>query len=333
MTALIGHEAPRHFFTQAFSAGRFPHGLLFIGPNGVGKATTAYHLAQALLARDFTRFGQTEDRLMFSGNHPDFFVVEKEADETGKLPKDITIEKVRGLTRFFTQTSCGGNWRVALVDSVDDLTIRGANTLLKVLEEPPAESVLILIAHTLESVLPTIRSRCQVVPFFPLTTTETQEVLIAQGLPAGEAQFLAQVSAGRPGLGLLLAQLGGEAFYTRFLSLMGQIAEGDFKELYPFLATALFKNPALPTDEAYRAFCEFLVYWVGHACGKAMRQQTWGLPGEADVAQRLLAAQKPKDFVNTWFTMQRQLKTSHVFSLDKKHTLVCIFHSLAGGRI
>src|SRR6185503_14487977 len=102
--------------------------------------------------------------------HSDLLVLVRVINEkTGKLFQDIRVDDVRRTVAFFGSTAGEGGWRIGLVDTVDELNKEGANALLKVLEEPPRRALLLLVSHSAARVLPTIRSRCRLLPLRPLT--------------------------------------------------------------------------------------------------------------------------------------------------------------------
>src|SRR5205814_7203908 len=171
----------------------FPHSWLIGGPVGIGKATLAYRMARFVLAHPDPRapLVQTATSLAVDGDHPvarriaaqaqgDLLVLERTINEkTGKLYQDIRVEDVRRTVGFFGSTPGEGGWRVAIVDSVDELNPSGANALLKVLEEPPRRAVLLLVNHSAARVLPTIRSRCRLLALRPLSAEDVARAAAA----------------------------------------------------------------------------------------------------------------------------------------------------------
>lgn len=132
-----------------------------------------------------------------SGNHPDYVVESPEKDA-------IKIERIRELTKSLAYPPYESERRVIVLENVHTMRAEAANSLLKTLEEPPAGNVLILTAETSKNVLPTIHSRCQVIPFFPLSVAETSRVLMdSHGVGEEKARLLARLSEGSPGKALL----------------------------------------------------------------------------------------------------------------------------------
>ncbi len=191
----IGNQRVRDFLQRAVTADRLAHALLFVGPDGVGKMTAAREFAAALLGVDTPE------------NHPDFFLIERERDrKTGKLHGSIVIEQVQALTGRLALGSFMGGWKVCVLDGADLLKDAAANALLKTLEEPRPKTVLVLLANSAEDVLPTVRSRCQVLRFGRVPTALIAGSLASRGATPAKAELYARLSDGRPGVAYAFAE-------------------------------------------------------------------------------------------------------------------------------
>ena len=196
-------------------------------------------------------------RQVAAGGHPSLKVLERQKNpETGKIPRDITVADIRGLSDFYRMTSADGNWRVAIIDAADDMNANAANALLKVLEEPPERSVIILLSHAPGRLLATIRSRCHTVPLETLTSEELREALAAQDLfPAeNDLELLLELSEGSIGTAAAILQIDGLELYRnieRILALPG----GGFSTEIDAFSDRLSKNGE---DALYEMFADFL---------------------------------------------------------------------------
>src|SRR5215218_4542024 len=183
---LFGHAEAEQTLLDAYRGGRIPHAWLIGGETGIGKATLAYRMARFVLAYPDPAMPavQKAQSLAVPADHPtarriagqahsDLLVLERVINEkTGKLFTVTRVEDVRRTVPFFGSTAGEGGWRIAIVDPLEDLNRAGENALLKVLEEPPARSLLLLVSHAPGRVLPTIRSRCRTLILRALTTED-----------------------------------------------------------------------------------------------------------------------------------------------------------------
>ena len=206
---LLGQTLAEEVFLKAWKNQTMHHAWILGGPKGIGKATLAYRIARFLLWADenkkdsYNSLNVPEDSPIFkqvaTGSHLDLMVVERDYIETdrkkiikaiqnGEAPGEeelssmkksafIRVDDVRKVNEFLSKTSFNHNWRVVIIDSADDMNKNAANALLKILEEPPAHTVLLLISHNAGMLLPTIRSRCAKLPLQALDVNETASLL------------------------------------------------------------------------------------------------------------------------------------------------------------
>jgi DNA polymerase-3 subunit delta' len=217
---LVGHEAALKRVAHAIRSGRPPQAWLINGPPGVGKATLAYRVARYLLRYGATPEGPADllvptsdpmSRRIAAQSHPCLLVVRRRADDKGKMPTELKVDEVRRIAPFFGMSAGEGGWRVAIVDTADEMNENAANALLKNLEEPPAKSLLMLLSHAPGRLLPTIRSRCQRLDLRPLDEATLAAELKKRLPEAGKADraALARFAGGSLGLALKLAEEGG----------------------------------------------------------------------------------------------------------------------------
>ena len=212
MTPLYGHDEAVAAFRAALDARRLHHAWLLAGPEGVGKALFADKAALRALAEGagppVTAPGLdvSDDhpvaKLVTAGSHPDLMRLERLTKEGGtELARSINVDQVRGLQRLFATTASLSPRRVVVIDAIDDLERNAANALLKNLEEPPPDTLFLLVSHSPERLLPTIRSRCRLLRLSPLDADAMTSALKA-ALPDAEAEeieTLVTVGDGAPG--------------------------------------------------------------------------------------------------------------------------------------
>lgn len=211
---LVPDEGAEAAFVDALERGRLHHAWLLCGPEGTGKASFAYRAARRLLgaAPDPARglLGARPDdpvsRLVSAQSHPDLLVLERLV-EGGKTKRNISVDQARELPDFFAKSPSQARYRVAIIDTADDLNLNAANALLKVLEEPPERGVLFLITHAPGRLLATIRSRCRRLGFPAWSEDRLVELVARRTGVVGEAgRRAAAMAGGSPGRALSLAE-------------------------------------------------------------------------------------------------------------------------------
>jgi DNA polymerase III subunit delta' len=218
---IFGQDKAVEEFASAWAGRRIHHAWLLAGPRGVGKASFARSAARRVLADaagplcGLPGVEAPDDhpmvKLVEAGSHPDMRWLERLPREKGEgLARDITIRQVRELGEFMGMTAALSDWRVAVIDSMDELNKEASNALLKMLEEPPQNTLFFLVSHAPGRLLPTIRSRCRLLHFEPLGNDAMTSVLetSSPGLSASERMRIISMSFGSAGRALAFAELG-----------------------------------------------------------------------------------------------------------------------------
>ena len=198
--AIIGHDRPKQILQAALKKERLAHAYLFFGDNGIGKLLTAKMLAQAVNCEEPVKSGADACgqcwacKQIENAVHPDVFYIAPDGTQ-------IKIAQIREMQDYLVYRALIGRYKVYIVDDADRMNIPTANCLLKVLEEPPDHSLILLISSRPRHLLPTIRSRCQGLRFASLSLQEVQEAVERQQQrSAEEAKLVAGFSQGRLGV-------------------------------------------------------------------------------------------------------------------------------------
>jgi DNA polymerase-3 subunit delta' len=314
---LIGHEAAQAEILSAWNKGRFPHAFLIGGPEGVGKATLAYKIARFVLANPKAGARSLDipadhpvARQIAALSHPDFLLLRRIAPEEGKaLPTEIKVEEIRKLVKFFGTTAAAGGYRVCIIDALDDLNKSGANSLLKILEEPPARSLFLLVSHSPGRLLATIRSRCQKISLRPLSVEEVTSAVknIAgeiEDLPADKITEAAAASGGsvRHALSLLM----GQGLEVRGMTekLLAKLPETDGESLHKL-------SDSQRDREGFYVFTEAVGDWLAAAA-----------------TERNAPPARLARLAETWENVRRAGIETDAFGLDRKPFVFKVFSML-----
>jgi DNA polymerase-3 subunit delta' len=262
--AVVGHTVARAAIVAALDAARLPGGILLHGPRGIGKATLAFDVARQVFARTGDENPDHVAAQVAAGAYPNLRVLRKTPRDTGKgFYTAIRVEEVRGLIEESRMTRGRAGFRIVIVDSIDDCNPASANALLKILEEPPPETLFLLVSHRPGGLLPTIKSRCQQVAMRPVGDAEVRTVLGDQ--PGVE--HAVELAAGRPRRGFEALALGDNAGLTALQGWL-KAPENGRSSVYLTIADAL----AADKDGAAYAFGrEMLADWIASEARDAAR--------------------------------------------------------------
>ncbi len=343
---VLGHEAAERTFLDAWNAERLAHAWLLSGPKGIGKASFAYAIARFVLTVGNSRGGKggllLEEpvptqlflpethpvvRRVTAGSHADLKVIERgfSDDKKTKLRSEIIAEDVRGISGFMALTPGEGGWRVVIIDAADEMNRHAANAVLKVLEEPPRNALLLLVSHRPGALLPTIRSRCRHLALNPLGNDVVTTLLqrFFPELDEEDVGALARLGQGSAGKALALAQEGGLELYRAMIAVIEGMPGVDVEALHGFADR--FTRPE--ADGAWRMLIELLDWWLA----RLIRAGGIGVcppeivPGEAALLQRLLSVAGLEQWLDVWENVTSLFGRAEGLHLDRKQTIVSAF--------
>jgi len=320
----FGHADAERAILDAYKSGRIAHSWLIGGQPGIGKATLAFRLARFILANPDPRAPDVQNAtsLTVDPGHPvarrisaqaqgDLLVLERSINEqTGKLYTVIRVDDVRRTVSFFGSTAGEGGWRIAIVDAVDDLQREGANALLKILEEPPQRSLLLLVSHAPGRELPTIRSRCRRLLLRPLEIPDVERALAAAtGLTANDPELRQAAAAAEGSVGRAVNLLDGSALALRqrILELLGQLPDPDPRALHGLGEAIGGTDP-----KTLEAFMDTVNGWLSTRIGA-------GTQGPAQMAR----------VAEIWDKVNRTARDVEAYNLERKPLVFAVFGALA----
>jgi len=316
-TLLLGHAAAVRALHHAAASGRLHHAWLIGGPHGIGKATLAYRFARWLLAG-----GTAEDlsvapdlpaaKRVAANTHADLLTIERRFDDKRKkMQSEIVIDTVHEVGKFLRLTPGEGGWRVVIVDGAEQMNRNAANALLKLLEEPPSQAILLLVSHAPGRLLPTIRSRCRSLNLAPLPDADVETLLgvYAPELGGAERAKLARLSQGSIGTAMTLAAEDGVAIAGLVDEALAAAAP-----LPPARAQAIADLLAR-SEDGFTVFMDLLRSGLATATRQAARAGTGSLAGKVALWQEF--ARMERDVVN--------------LNLDKRAAIIVALSQLPNG--
>jgi len=231
---IIGQDRAVDQFASTWATRKLHHAWLLAGSKGVGKASLAHAAARRVLAEaagppfELPGIDTNDDhpvvKLVEAGSHPDMRSLRRLINDKGNLNRNIKVEQVRELGEFLSLSAALSPWRVVVIDAMDDLEASGANALLKMLEEPPSNTLFFLVSHAPGRLLPTIRSRCRRLDFENLDDDAMTSILEmhAAELSAPERRRIIAMSSGSAGRALAFAELGLAKLEDAALAILRQ---------------------------------------------------------------------------------------------------------------
>ena len=328
---LLAHDQAERILLDAWNSGRMPHAWLIGGVPGIGKATLAFRFARFLLSQGEEAGGLFGDpppatslrigpehpvfTRVASGGHADLLTIERPFDDKkGRLKMDIPVDQVRRIAPFLRLTAAEGGWRVVVLDGAERLNMNGQNAILKILEEPPARSLFLIVNHMPGRLLPTIRSRCRVLRLGELQASEIASRL-RRDVPDASDDEIAQASAQAMG-----------SMRTGFQNLIGGGGEVNAQVQRLFALTT-------PDWAGIQALADAVSAKGREASyGLMVRELFQALAAESEKALAggdLRAAERLAAF---WQSEDARWREGEAYNLDRKQMLLTFFTGLSAAR-
>jgi DNA polymerase III subunit delta' len=324
---LFGHREAETALLNAYRSGRIPHAWLIGGPQGIGKATLAYRMARFVLshgqplapvvqrAADLSVDpNDAVARQVAAGSHGGLLTLERTANDRGVMRTVITVDETRETIAFFGSTAAAEGWRICIVDTVDELNPNAANALLKILEEPPQQSLFLLVSHAPARVLATIQSRCRKLRLRALSTDDViGAAAAAADLDQSDPALREAADAAEGSVARALTLLGGDALrlQQRTAALLERLPEVDPRELHTL-------GDSLGTSDrvALAAFIDGIDRWIAERLHADDASANQNLPRLARLAE-------------VWEKIVRAARDTETYNLERKPLVFSVFGWLA----
>jgi DNA polymerase-3 subunit delta' len=342
---LFGHAEAEAQLYRLIQQQKLPHAILFSGAEGIGKATLATRLARYLLvdapppepvmglfgempAEEAAAFETLATSLehpvvkrMIAGSHSDFLVISPRFDEKKKTSVDtVFIDQIREVVEFMHRTSADGKWRIVLIDPAEAMNTPAANALLKVLEEPPANALLLLVTHQIGRLLPTIRSRCRKITLQTPSLADCQKIITDAGESIAEDDLVALLilTQSSPGKAIHYHQQQAVSRYHEILAVMAQPSPKAISKL----AASIAKAPE-ETWVVYKALLLLALSRLNLSAALGGQFQPIS-PEETACFTALLQRKSPPQWVAVWEKAELALQQITTLTMDKQQTLLSI---------
>lgn len=334
---LCGHQEAEQLFLKAWKAGTVPNSLIIMGREGIGKATFAYRIARFLLANGDTDKAtcnslelpstNSDFRLVANRSHPNLKIIERDFIETDKkkiikaindgnaLTEDdlqnfkksavIKVDEIRTINEFLGKKSFDGSWRIVVIDTADDMNTASANAILKILEEPPAKSLILLISNNPNRLLPTIRSRCAKISLQPLSKDEVASLLRRYNPELNETEIkgVAKISSGSIGKALRYAEYGGLTQYKRLEDLFYSRSRYNLSDALQFC------DEVARDENAWNLATELIYYFI---------------------SENLKGGEKVNELSEIWNKVTTTVNEVSSLNMDKKQAMYNIIAAICG---
>ena len=349
---LIGHQQEKQLFEDSFFNNTLQHCWLLEGPSGIGKASFAYCAARAILslnvsgnrglllfddidsAKDINKldFNYDDNNLIHNriseNTHSDLKIIEQIQDEKSiQIKEVIPVDKVREIEIFFSKTSGEGGWRIAIIDSLDNLNKHGSNALLKILEEPPSKCLIFLISHNKANVLDTIRSRSRILKFSELNNENTKLVIKESDIIQNEDDLrkINILAGGSPGKAFIIFNNNGLEIYDKIIEIFNQIPKMDI-----IVVEALLKNISDKKNLLGLKIINILMtIYLNRTYKRSLKLIKINISDDERISQdNFLKFFNIADIPTLWENISTNINLSLNFNLDRKQAMINLIDNI-----
>lgn len=345
---LYGHETAEAQILRLIEQKKLPHALLISGPEGIGKATFAFRIAKYLLIgpaatpepvmglfgpepAEGATLGLVSDsespvlRRMIAGSHGDFLLVQPEFDEKKKTSVDtIFIDQVREVVNFMRQTRSESDWRVVIIDPAEAMNTASANALLKVLEEPPAGTLLMLVSHQPGRLLPTLKSRCRKIALMPPPEAACQKIA-GGAIPADELHALLALTQDSPGRALRWDRQNALTLYHDWLEALAHPHPSTRQKIAAEATKASAEGWAITRALLLQLLHRLSLYATTPARFAPLNAK------ETAAFEAMLARQPLAAWIRLWERAETLLPQVHGLTLDRQQVILSLLAEASGG--
>lgn len=322
---VTGHDSALKLLTQQYRSGRIHHAWLINGPRGIGKATLAFRFAGHVLRNPnpgaapqewvYADDGDSIESRIAGGGHPNLLHLARPWDfQNKKFKTQLTVDEVRLTVPFFGTSRGESGWRIAIVDSMDEMNHSASNSLLKILEEPPDNTLFFIISHSQGAVSPTIRSRCQTLVLKPLIDADVLSVLdrldVLREIDEKDHALLVRLSHGSVRQAIVLARSNGLELHQRFAAACQDLARPDWPEIHALADSVSLRGK----EDRYRLLLSM--------AGEYLESNATAL-GEGAVDISTLAR-----WAEVWEKTRHSADLAERYNLDRKQVILSLFQSM-----
>ncbi|AHC73740.1 ATPase involved in DNA replication [Candidatus Endolissoclinum faulkneri L5] len=350
-TELLGHEKEERELLEAYNSGRMPHAWLFSGPPGIGKETLAFRLAKFILSQEEDKAHQPFSRdlprslaidpncqvalQVSSESHPDLKILRCKSNAQGKTNSMICIDSVRSFKSSLHLKSSSGGWRVIIIDQAEKMNINAENAILKLLEEPPEKTLVIIISTAPNAMLATIKSRCRKLMLRPINDKFISRLItkVHPYLSNNDMNMILRSAEGSSGKALAFVEAGGATIYRNIINVVAKMPKVSGEDVHALAMNWCEKKSKNTNQDIFYIGIYMLLRWIERAIlavNQAPNIQEI-IPGDLETGRMYISSIGLESAFHRRDAIQRLIKLENALILDRKQIVIEAFYILALG--